>query len=141
MSHTTTAAFDTTLQTTNVWPAELMQQPGWDDRRRAYLASRAVLQALRDRLCIDDAVAFGAQLPMLVRGFYYEGWHPAGKPNKDRKVEDFLAHVKENLHSDGKIDAEQTTRAVFGLLEKHITNGEIESLKTVLPHDLQALWP
>ena len=141
MSHTTIAAFETTVQTTNIWIAELMERLAWKDRRRAYLALRAVLHALRDRLCIDDAVAFGAQLPMLVRGFYYEGWHPADKPNKDRKVEDFLARVKENMHSDGAIDGEQTARAVFELLKKHITAGEIKSLKTVLPHELQKLWP
>ena len=29
----------------------------------------------------------GAQLPMLLRGLYYEGWHMAGKPTKDRSAQ------------------------------------------------------
>jgi hypothetical protein len=29
-------------------------------------------------------VHLGAQLPLLVRGIYYEGWHMAGKPTRER---------------------------------------------------------
>jgi len=76
MSQTGVAAFDSTIQTTNVWLHDIMERLGWQDRHRAYHALRAVLHALRDRLPVDQAAALGAQLPMLVRGFYYEGWHP-----------------------------------------------------------------
>jgi hypothetical protein len=61
---------------TNSWLKELMELMGWEDRHRAYHALRVVLHALRDHLTIDEVVTLGAQLPMLVRGFYYEGWHP-----------------------------------------------------------------
>jgi anti-anti-sigma factor len=58
---------------------------GWEDRHLAYHALRTVLQALRDWLPVDEAAALGAQLPLLIRGFYYEHWHPHGKPVKGRK--------------------------------------------------------
>jgi hypothetical protein len=51
-------------------------------------------------LSVDAVAALGAQLPMLVRGFYYEGWHPSGKPLKDRKKSEFLAHVAAELKDD-----------------------------------------
>src|SRR5207248_2021300 len=55
------SAFDTTLQTTHIWLNELTDLTGWrDNRHRAYLALRAVLHALRDRLSVDDAAALGA---------------------------------------------------------------------------------
>jgi len=92
MSYTGIRAFDSTIQTTNVWLNDLADRLGWQDKQRAYHALTAVLHALRDRLPVDQAVALGAQLPMLVRGFYYEGWHPADKPIKERKKEEFLVH-------------------------------------------------
>jgi uncharacterized protein (DUF2267 family) len=64
-----------------------------EDRHHAYVALRAVLHALRDRLPPEVAVHLGAQLPILVRGIYYEGWHMAGKPVKDRSVQEFADHV------------------------------------------------
>jgi uncharacterized protein (DUF2267 family) len=93
MRATGLASFESTFQTTNVWLHDLMERLGWQDRNRAYHAFRAVLHALRDRLAVEQAAALGAQLPMLMRGFYYEGWHPGGKPVKDRKKGEFLAHV------------------------------------------------
>lgn len=140
MSHSAITAFETTYQTTNTWLGELMDQLHWEDKHRAYIALRAVLHGLRDRLCVDDVVALGAQLPMLVRGFYYDGWHPSGKPNRQRSVEEFLSHISDNLRIDGSIDARQVTHEVFALLKKHVTKGEIHSLQAVLPGSFQELW-
>ena len=70
MSQTGLSAFDSTIHTTNVWLQEVMERLGWQDRHRAYLALRAVLHALRDRLTVEEVAPSGAQLPMLMRGFY-----------------------------------------------------------------------
>src|SRR5439155_1429880 len=126
MSATGIPAFDSTIQTTNEWLNDLTDRMGWQERYRAYHALRAVLHALRDRLPVDEAAAFGAQLPMLVRGFYYEGWHPHGKPRKERKKEEFLAHVAAAFGDDLTVDPEEVARSVFQVIAGHVSPGEVE---------------
>ncbi len=141
MSQTGLTQFDSTLQTTNTWLKELMERLRWEDRHRAYHALRAVLHALRDRLTVDEVVTLGAQLPMLVRGFYYEGWHVADKPLKERRKEAFLAHIASAFRDSPDVDPEEVARAVFQVMARHVTGGEIEGVKHCLPTELRSLWP
>jgi uncharacterized protein (DUF2267 family) len=141
MSVTGLDVFDTTLHKTNNWLNELMQLLGWQDKHKAYLALRATLHALRDRLTVEEVAQLGAQLPMLIRGFYYEGWDPTGKPLKDRHKEEFLARTEEQFRGDNLIDPEQVARAVFTVLADRVTEGEIEDVKHILPAEIQDLWP
>jgi len=125
MSATGLDVFDKTVQTTNIWLKEM----------------RAVSHALRDRLTIDEVAHLGAQMPLLVRGPYYDQWHPAGKPERTRHPEEFLAAVAAELDDIGPINAEDATRAVFAMLEDQIASGEIEDVKGMLPSQLRRLWP
>ncbi|MBI3756807.1 MAG: DUF2267 domain-containing protein [Deltaproteobacteria bacterium] len=141
MSNTGLEAFDSTLQKTHIWLDDIMQEMGWShERQRAYLALRSVLHALRDRLTMEEALDLGAQLPMLVRGFYYEGWKPADTPRKERHKEDFLGHVKHDFRNDEHMNAEQIVRAVFRVLVRHISKGEIKDIQLILPAELRTLW-
>jgi uncharacterized protein (DUF2267 family) len=77
---------------------------------------------------------------MLVRGFYYEGQHPAGKPLRERHKEQFLRHIC--TFPDGPVrDPELAARAVFRILARHVSAGEVEGIKSCLPSELRALWP
>jgi len=136
-----TEIFGKTLQKTHVWLRDLMTELDWEDEHKAYLALRAVLQVLRDRLTVEEAVQLAAQLPMLVRGFYFEGWDPTGKPLKERHQEEFVARVKSYFTKDERVDPEKVVRAVFKVLSKHVTGGEIKDIKHVIPASVRALWP
>ena len=83
MSATGLDVFDKTLQSTNIWLDEIMEKLG-PDRQVAWHVLSAVLHALRDRLQIGLAVHLGAQLPLLVRGLYYDQWHPGGGDSFDK---------------------------------------------------------
>jgi uncharacterized protein (DUF2267 family) len=141
MSMTGLRVFDTTLQKTNQWLNDLMQLLDWGDKNKSYLALRVTLHALRDRLTIEEVAQLAAQLPMLVRGFYYEGWNPTGKPEKERSEEQFLAHIGGYFRDDEAVDPEQVARAVFAVVAKHVSEGEIEDVRQVLPSSLRHLWP
>ncbi len=140
MTATGLRAIETTVQKTGVWIKELMAELGTDDPQFAYQVLRAVLHTLRDRLLINEAAALGAQLPMLIRGIYYEGWHPAGTPVKERHKEGFLLRVREQFQYKPGIDAEKMVRAVFRVLARRIADGEIEDIKLMLPEELRELW-
>ena len=141
MSATSLDVFDTTVQKTNRWLNELMQVLGCQEKQKAYLALRAVLHALRDRLTVEEVAQLGAQLPMLIRGFYYEGWDPTGKPEKIRQREQFLSRIGQQFKGDNSVDPEQVARAVFTVLAKRVSEGEIEDVKQVLPEEIRDLWP
>ncbi len=137
--------FESTLQKTHLWLKEIMEDLKTHDRHRAYLVLRATLHALRDRLGVEEVAKLGAQLPMLVRGFYYEGWDPTGKPLKERHKENFLAHVyralKTNALLEPDVDPEEAARAVFKLLTHRLTDGEIGNVLKLLPKEIRELWP
>jgi uncharacterized protein (DUF2267 family) len=141
MSMTGLDAFDTTVHKTNRWLNELSELAAWDSKQKAYLAMRATLHALRDRITIDEVAQLGAQLPMLIRGFYYEGWDPKAKPPKERHVDQFLARIAREFRSDDLLEAARMASAVFALLRMRIADGEIEDVKSVLPEEVRHLWP
>jgi uncharacterized protein (DUF2267 family) len=141
MTTTGLEAFDTTVQKTNVWLKELMHEMNWPDKHKAYHALRVTLHALRDRLSVEEAAQLAAQLPMLLRGLYYEGWDPSGKPVKERHRDQFLDRIREGYAGDDTVDPARIARAVFSLLSRRVTSGEIEDVKHVLPSEIRELWP
>jgi uncharacterized protein (DUF2267 family) len=141
MSTTGLEVFDRTVQKTNSWLHDLMQVLQWADKHKAYLALRATLHALRDRLTVDEVAQLGAQLPMLIRGFYYEGWDPSDKPLRVRDKEQFLARIEQQFKDDDSVDPGVVARAVFFVIEHRVSQGEIEDVKRVLPAEMRDLWP
>lgn len=138
--HGTEPGLETTIQKTNEWLRDIMNAIGANDTHVAYGALRAVLHALRDRLTVDETVQLGAQLPMLVRGLYYEGWSPKGKPAKTHKAE-FLDAIRRQFPGPERLHPEVLARAVLKVISRHVSAGEVGDVKAVLPAELKDLWP
>ena len=141
MSAAGISTFDETVQVSNQWLNELARAVDWDDKHRTYRLLRATLHALRDCLTAHEAVQFGAQLPMLIRGLYYDGWHMTDVARPDRSKKAFLAHVEAAFTRDPNSDTEGLVREVLKLLASKISPGEIGDVKHLLRADLRALWP
>lgn len=143
MKRTGLDVFDTSIQRTSLWLNDLMRELNWNDRRRAFLALRCVLHSIRDHLTVEQTVHLGNQLPLLIRGFYFENWEPADKPLPWRARQELLSNICQYLVQNGNetADAEKIVRAVFRLLNRKTVEGEIEDLHRLLPLDLQELWP
>jgi uncharacterized protein (DUF2267 family) len=125
---------------TEDWIDDFVRRLGWRDRDRAYSALIAALHALRSCLQQDEVIYLGAQLPALLRGQYYEGWHPkAHLGAKNRGA--FLERVYDNLHRDPGVDAEVVARTMFALLAARLPAAEVENAKASTPYELHNLWP
>lgn len=74
----------------------------------------AVLRALRGRPPLDVSAHLSAKLPLLVRGAFYDQWHPAAGMSKQRHQKQFLAHVDEQLKVSRPVHTRTAAQAVFG---------------------------
>lgn len=133
-------SLDKSTQKTKEWLHNIQDELGWEDENMVYLATRSVLQTLRDRLPIEEAIEFADELPMVMKGMYYEGYSPSGKPDKIKNREEFFSRVQEKS-SNQPIKSEEATKAVFHQLERKLGGGgEINQVKGNFPKDLQRLW-
>ena len=127
------------VKITEAWVDDLMRLLGWHERQRTLMVLIATLHALRDSLGRDEAVYLGAQLPALLRGLYYEGWHPHARALTSRSA--FLERILDGVHRDVAVDPEQVARTVLALLATHVPAAELEDAKAATPPALHNLWP
>ena len=146
MSTMNIEVFDTTVQKTNEWLRDISRELGDENRRHAYLALRGTLHAIRDFLPTEESAHLSAQLPLLVRGIYFEGWNPTNAPAEDRSLENFLSRIEHALeralwNEDHHIETEHAARAVLRVLSDRISAGEMDQVRHVLPEHIRDLWP
>ena len=139
MSATGLEIFDRTLQTTNIWLKEIMDVVG-DDRHIAWKVLSTVLHKLRDRLPVELSAHLGSQLPLLVRGVYYDQYRPHTQPSDCHNAEEFIAEVGEWLSDVRPVDPQAAVEAVFAVLERHVDPGQVAKVKGALPKQIRNLW-
>lgn len=129
---------DRTVQKTHVWLNEIADQLDSEDPHVAYKALRGVLHTLRDHLPPEESANFAAQLPMLVRGLYYEGWRPSAAPLQANAGEEFLAAVSRAGSLD-EVSPSSALSAVMETLGHHVTQGQLEDVLGAMPRHVREL--
>ena len=140
MKTTGITTLDHAPQVVAEWLNLLQEDLGWPDRGRAYLLLRETLHAVRDFLTVDEAADLSAQLPLLIRGIFFEGWIPAETPAKPRSLDDFLDRVTKAFASDPLIEPAVAVAAVFSLLRRQISSGEYRQVAWAMRKPLRDLW-
>lgn len=131
-------AFETSRQKTALWLKDVARELHTEDRHRAYAALRAVLHALRDCMPIEEAVKFSGQMPLILKGVFFDGWKARRKPERLSRVE-FYGRVRERLRGVA-LDGAPAARAVLRALDRHMSTGELEGVKRILPGEVRELW-
>lgn len=126
--------------TTNTWLKDIVAETGDIDEQQAWGRLRAVLHTLRDRILVDEAAHFGAQLPTLIRGLFFEQWKPAATPQKWRHREEILDAVTERMEGTD-IDAEEVLTVVLRVMGRHVGPEELNRVKEMHPKEAWDLWP
>jgi uncharacterized protein (DUF2267 family) len=134
------AVFDTTVNETNEW-LKAVETELRCDRHQAFVALRSVMHVLRDRLAPGGAMRLAAQLPILLRGVFVEGWRPDETPVRTHSAEAFVRLVAESLPDAFPIGPDTVTRAVLQALWRRMNGGAMAKVKQELPSDIARLWP
>lgn len=133
----TTDPFAHAEATAHEWLAVLSAELGTGDRVLAHRVLRAWLHAVRDRLPVTSASNFAAQLPMLLRGEFFEGWAPSRVPvfyDVTEFSERFAAEA--GIHQSQVADA---AAAVTTALDGLCSPGQLDHALAPLPRTLQSV--
>ncbi len=132
---------DHTVQLTHEWINDLGERLDWTSRRDVLRLLRVTLCQIRDHLGHEEVAQFSAQMPLLVRGMFFEGWIPAHTPIRDRKADHFVAAVSAQLGDVLGWRGVEDVIAVFETLNARISAGEIADIKAGLPTLIRQMWP
>ena len=111
-----------------------------DNQKKAFAALRAVLHEFRDLLPLESAARLSAQLPLVIRGIFFENWHPRFIPTQEIKKEVFLSAIAETLYPYSDVDVEETTKGVLQVLGEKLPLGELEDIIQDMSKEIQELY-
>ena len=132
--------FDKHCKEANEWLLEIGDRAGYPDRTDwAYGCLKAVLHTLRDRTTVEEVFQLSAQLPVLIRGIYFEGYKPFGKPDK-MNVEEFMSRIKKELGNSNPVSADDAFRVVLEVLYEKTSKGEMDDIRGQMPKAIQKIW-
>jgi uncharacterized protein (DUF2267 family) len=137
MSIRSASSIERSVHKTNEWLSDLEAELGSEDRDDAWRILKAYLQVLRDRLTVGEAAQLAAQLPLILRGAFWEGFDPGRQPARIRDRDEFLELLAERAQLEGSGEATRAAEAATRVLERHVTGGELDDVLAQLPTDVR----
>lgn len=133
--------FERTTHEAHEWVNELAGRTGWTNEREVLRLLRTVLAKIRDHLPVNEMAQFSAQLPILLRGLFFEGWQAKLTPIHERHAADFVADVEDAIGNVIDYQGVTDIKAVFNVVNARISRGEVNDVRSCLPQELRDLWP
>jgi uncharacterized protein (DUF2267 family) len=114
-----------------------------NDRDHAARILRSTLHVIRDHITVEESIQLLAQLPMILKGVYVDGWSSANMQVKIKTLDDFAAEI---IGKDGnaawrdfsnKEEVLEDVRKVVETLAMYVSYGELEDVFSVLPKEIK----
>ena len=117
------------------------------NKEAAERITRAVFRSLRELLTLEENFQLIAQLPIILKGLYVEGWAPQKKNKKrSKKLDDFYLDVIKEEGAKARKDfttedeIKKGVNAVFTVLRMYISEGQMKDAKAVVPDEIKILF-
>lgn len=139
MAVTGIPTFDHAPQVVADWLNESCEDLGWKKSGADFLLCKT-LRVVQDFLAVDVAADLAAQLPVLLRGIYDEGWAASKTPVKERNKKNLLQRIESRFRNKPLENSERAVAAVSDFLRRHVSGGEFQQLKQAMRGPIQDLW-
>lgn len=138
--------FDQYAQEANTFLKEVAKELGNpDDSDLAYRITVSVLHTIRQILTPEESIHLISQLPMYLKAEYVNGWSLKPK-HRIRSMEAFLHTVRSHNERSAARDfgndetAKNRVKAVFTVIQRHVSVGEMVHVLDQFPSELLELW-
>ena len=139
--------FDKYLHDAHTYIKRLAESLGVPEQEgRAFIAWRAVMHTIRDRIHIGESMDFMSQFPMILKGFYIEGWkYHETPPLEYDTIDEMKLEVEKRQEKLGEmqfnwdISTEEIIRRVLDSMSAYVTEGQMEHVKGQLPEEIKDL--
>ena len=115
------------------------------DTDHAYRVMRSVLHTVREVLSPEESLHLIAQLPLLIKGTYVDGWHTPPK-DRIRSMPEFIANLRQQNQPSAARDfgndetARHHTKCTLNVIKRHVATGEVQHMIDQFPMELTELW-
>ena len=112
-------------------------------RDKAYRITRAVLHSIRNQISIDESFQWLAQMPMLWKGMYVDGWNLNLPFERKHRLHEWLEAIREQDGGSAALDfgndmqMRTTLTAFFHALSKKMSRESLSHLSELFPHEIQ----
>jgi uncharacterized protein (DUF2267 family) len=105
------------------------------DKQQTWHILRGTLHALRDRIQPDEACHLAEQLPLVVRGAFFEAFRP-GRGVRKMDADTFLADVAAQVRVDPPKNLEEKVWTALSYVLGSVSAGEKQDVVRNLPADI-----
>ena len=99
----------------------------------------AVFHTLREKLSPAESFRLLAELPIILKGVYVDGWDPAQQMHRTETLEDFVNELRSHDESgtgrdfENKEQALRNFKAVLRVMSHYVPDAEMIHMKQQLP--------